>query len=172
MRHPLLTLALCCAAGSALAAGDEPGAYVSVHAGRASVSSDYADNSNDITLGAAAGYQYNRNVGVEVYTRSLSVDPFRGVLANAGYYPDQHYGIALVATAPLDEHFSFYGRAGIGSTRMKGTRSTLEDKNEADGSAGVGLGYAFNRNWSAQLETLYLTKSKVTLVSAGVRLSF
>lgn len=55
---------------------------------------------------------------------------------------------------------------------MQGTRSSLEDKNEADGSAGLGLSYAFNRHWAAQLETLYLSQSKVTLISAGVRLSF
>lgn len=172
MRNTLTALALLAAAAPSFAAPFEPGVYLAANAGRASVSSQYADSNNDVTLGAAIGYQFTPNLGFEVYNRSLSFNPFRSFLSEAGYYPDNHYGIALMGTAPIDEHFSFFGRAGIGSTRMKATRSTLDDRNETDPIVGVGVSYAFNRHWSLNLEGAYLTKSEVSLVSFGARFQF
>jgi opacity protein-like surface antigen len=150
----------------------EPGAYAKVEAGRASISSDYADDSNDIALGAALGYQYTPNLGFEVYTRSLSLNPFRGAFAKAGYYPERHYGIAVLGTAHLDDHFRLYGRAGIGRTTMEPNRSSMDSHDETDPVVGVGLGYAFNRHWSINLEATYLTKTEVNLVTVGVRWQF
>ena len=167
------TLALLGAAASALAqTAFEPGLYVSINAGRASVSSNYTDDSNDITLGAATGYQLTRNLGFEVYTRSLSFNPFRGFLAEPGYYPDRHYGIALMGTLPLDQHFNVFGRAGVGRTRMQSTRASIESYDETDPTVGLGLSYAFNRNWSLNLEATYLTKTDVHLISFGGRYQF
>jgi opacity protein-like surface antigen len=173
MRHTLTALALLAASAASFAApAFEPGVYLAANAGRASVSSKYVDNSNDITLGAAVGYQYTANLGFEVYNRSLSLSPFRGLFSEAGYYPDNHYGISLMGTAPLNEHFSLFGRAGVGRTEMKGNRTTLADKTETDPMVGVGVGYAFNRHWSLNLEGSYLTKSEVRLISFGARFQF
>jgi len=171
MRHALTALALLAAIPS-YAAPFEPGVYIAANAGRASVSSRYADSSNDVTLGGAIGYQFTPHLGFEAYNRSLSFNPFRGFLSEAGYYPDNHYGVALIGTAPLGEHFSLFGRAGLGSTSMKATRSTLDDRSETDPIVGVGLSYAFNRHWSLNLEGSYLTKSEVSLVSFGARFQF
>ena len=85
---------LAASAPSFAGTGFEPGLYVGVDGARASVSNKYADSSNDISLGAATGYQFTPNFGFEVYTRTLSFNPFRGFLSEAGYYPDRHYGIA------------------------------------------------------------------------------
>lgn len=177
MRHLILcaaALALLAAAAPSFAApgGFEPGLYIGVDAARASVSSKYADSSNDISLGASTGYQFSPNFGVEVSTRSLSFNPFRGFLADAGYYPDQHYGIAAIGTVPLDGHFSFFGRAGVGRTTMKATRNTLADRTDTDPVVGVGVRYAFNRNFSLSLEGTYLSKSEVKLISFGGRYQF
>jgi opacity protein-like surface antigen len=170
MRLIFSALALSLAAAPAFAF--EPGAYAAIDAGRASISSQYADNSGDITLGAALGYQYTSNLGFEFYTRSLSLDPFRGAFAPTGYYPDQHYGVAVLGTAHLDDHFRAYGRVGIGRTSMKPNRSGLDNHDQTDPIIGVGVGYTFNRNWSIQLEGSYLTKSEVSLITAGVRWQF
>lgn len=151
------------------AAGFEPGLYVAVNAGRASVSSDYVDDSNDITLGAATGYQFNRNFVVEIYTRSLSFNPVKRVLA--GYYPERHTGIALMASAPLDDKISGYARLGIGSTAMTATRASLEVA-ETDPAIGIGGSYAFVRNWSLDIEATRLTKSEVNLLTVGLRYKF
>jgi opacity protein-like surface antigen len=173
MRHALTALALLATAAPTFAAPFDPGVYLAVFGGRASISSKYADSStSDIALGGAIGYQYTPNLGFEVYSRSLSLDPFRGLFSEAGYYPDSHYGIALMGTAPLNDHFSLFGRAGIGSTTMKGNRSTLEDRNETDPMVGVGVSYAFNRHWSRKQEGSYLTKSEVSLISFGARFQF
>lgn len=163
-----LSLALAASSASAF----EPGVYASIDAGRASISSDYADDSKDIALGASLGYQYTPNFGFEVYTRGLSLNPFRGALAPAGYYPDRHYGVALLGTAQLDNHFRLYGRAGIGRTTMEPNRSNLSSHDETDPVVGVGIGYAFNRSWSINLEATYLTKTEVNLVTLGARWQF
>lgn len=160
------------ATAPAFAQSFEPGVYLSADIGRASISSRYADNSGDATLSAAVGYQYTPNFGFEVYTRGLSLDPFRGAFAPAGYYPDTHYGIAALGTAHLDQHFRLYGRVGIGRTSMKANRSGMADRDETDPIFGVGVGYGFNRNWSLNLEASYLTKTDVSLVTFGVRYQF
>jgi opacity protein-like surface antigen len=150
----------------------QPGVYLSTDIGRASISSKYVDDSGDATLSAAIGYQYTPALGFEVYTRGLSLNPFRGAFAEAGYYPDSHYGIAVLGTAHLDQHFSLYGRAGIGRTSMRANRSSLGGRDETDPIIGVGAGYNFNRNWSLNLEGSYLTKTEVTLLTFGVRYQF
>jgi opacity protein-like surface antigen len=160
------------ATAPAFAQSFEPGLYLSADIGRASISSKYADNSGDATLSAAVGYQYTPNWGFEVYSRGLSLNPFRGLLSEPGYYPDSHYGIAALGTARIDQNFRIYGRVGIGRTSMKGSRSSMGDRDETDPIVGVGVGYAFNRNWSLNLEGSYLTKTEVSLVTLGVRYQF
>lgn len=77
MRVFISAAILSLAAASAVAEpGFQPGLYASVDIGRASISSKYADNSGDITAGGALGYQYTPNLGVEVYSRGLSLNPF------------------------------------------------------------------------------------------------
>ncbi|OEZ48657.1 outer membrane beta-barrel protein [Duganella sp. HH105] len=176
MRHTFLSAAalalLAASAPSFAAPGFEPGVYVGIDTARASVSSKYADNSNDISLGANTGYQFTPNFGFEVYTRSLSFNPFRGFLADAGYYPDSHYGIAALGTVPLDARFSLYGRAGVGRTTMKATRVSMADRTDTDPVVGLGVRYAFNRSFSLSLEGTYLSKSEVSLISFGARYQF
>ena len=172
MRLLIIAAALLAVASPSSAAPFEPGAYLGVSAGRASVSSQYADDSSDISLGGTVGYQYTPNFGFDVYTRSLSVDPFRGVFAEAGYYPEHAYGIALQGTVPLNERFSLFGRAGIGRTSMRGTRIDMPDRDETDPMVGVGVSYAFNRQWSITADASYLTKTEVSLFSFGARFNF
>lgn len=150
----------------------QTGVYVDLSAGRASVSSKYADDSNDVSFGAAIGYQASANLDFQVYTRSLSLNPFRGVLADAGYYPDRHYGVAVLGSAPLGDSLSAYGRLGVGQTTLVANRTYLEDKHETDPIIGIGVRYAFNRTVSARLEASRLTQSDATLVTAGVRFQF
>lgn len=172
MRRILTTLAVSLLALPALAEPFEPGPYLAVNAGRATISSKYADRTGDLTLGAALGYQYTQALGVELYTRSLSLNPFRGVLSEAGFYPDTHYGIAALGSMHIDQHTRLYARLGIGRTTMKGNRSGMNNHDDTDALLGVGTGYAFNRNWSMTLEGSYLTNSEVTLLSAGLRYQF
>lgn len=173
MRFFLRAAILSVAATSAFAEpGFQPGLYAAVDIGRASISSKYADNSGEVTAGGALGYQYTPNFGVEVYSRGLSLNPFQGAFAEAGYYPDTHYGIAVLGTTHLDDHFRLFGRAGIGRTTMRANRSAMEDRNQTDAVFGAGVGYAFNRSWSLNLEGSYFTKSEVSLLTLGARYQF
>lgn len=148
------------------------GVYLSTDVGRASVSSQYADDSSDGALSLALGYQYSPHLAVEVYTRGLSLNPFRGAFAEAGYYPDSHYGVAAIGGTNLTESVRLFGRAGVGRTTMKGNRSALADKHETEPIVGAGVGYALSRNWSLNLEASYLTKSEVSLFTVGARVQF
>jgi len=174
MRGLLLSLAALAAAftAPAMAAEFTPGVYLAVDTARASVSSKYAESSNDISLGGRIGYQYTPNFGFDVYSRSLNLNPFRDIFTEAGYYPERHYGIAAQGTVSLNERFSLYGRAGIGRTSMHATRTTMEDKDETDGLAGVGVSFNFSRQWSMNAEASYLTKTEVKLISLGARFQF
>lgn len=168
-----LSVALVAMAAQAYAAAQfTPAAYAGAGLGRASVSSKYVDDSNDISFNALLGYQATPNLGIEAYTRSLSFNPFRGLLSDAGYYPDQHYGLAVVGTAPLDEHFSIYGRLGVGSTKLHSTRTSIADKHETDPLISAGASYSFNNNWSVNMDLSRLTKSEVNLISTGLRYQF
>jgi len=149
-----------------------PGPYIDINGGRVSVSSKYADDSNDLAFGAGAGYQFSRSLGLELYTRSLSLNPFRGLLSEAGYYPDRTNGVAIIGAAPMSDHFSITGRLGVGQTTLKSNRSDLSDQHQTDPAIGVGIRYDFNRTVSAELEAIRLTKSEATLVSAGLRFQF
>lgn len=168
-------IAVCLLALAAPAYAQSPstsGPYIDLNGGRTSVSSRYADDSNDLTFGAGIGYQFSRSLGVEVYTRSLSMNPFRGLLTEAGYYPDRTNGVAVIGAAPMNDHFSVTGRVGIGRTTLKSNRSNMSDQHQTDPVIGVGIRYDFNRTVSAELEAIRLTKSDATLVSAGVRFQF
>ena len=176
MRYTIISAAalalLSAAAPSFAAPGFEPGVYAEVTGGRTSVTSKYAANGDDVSLGAALGYQYTPNFGFEVYTRSLSFIPLAAMLSSPGYYPDQHYGIAAIGSLPLNESFSLFGRAGLGRTTMKPNRSGMSDRTDTDAVVGLGVRYAFNRNFSLSLEGTYLNKSEVSIYSFGARYQF
>jgi opacity protein-like surface antigen len=172
MRGLILILAAVAVTPS-MAAEFEPGVYLAADTARASTSSKYAaDDDNDLSFGGKIGYQYTRNFGFDVYTRTLSMNPLRGLASEAGYYPDRNYGIAVQGTAPLNERFSVFGRAGIGRTKLQPNRTSLKDKEETDGMVGVGLSFNFSRQWSINLEGSYLTKTEVKLISFGGRFQF
>ena len=172
MRLLIIAAAALAVAGPSFAAPLAPGVYLGVSGGRASVSSKYADDDSDFSIGGAIGYQYTPNFGFDVYTRGLSLNPFRGMFTEAGYYPDRTYGIAAQGTMPLNERFSLFGRAGIGRTSMTATRSGMPDRDETDPMVGVGASYAFNRHWSIGVDASYLTKTEVSLFSFGARFQF
>jgi len=150
----------------------QTGVYTDMTSGRASVSSKYTDDSNDVSFGGAIGYQVNSSLGFEVYSRGLSLNPYRGLLSEAGYFPDRHYGIAVLGATPLGNRFSAYGRLGLGQTTMIANRNNLADKQQTDPVLGVGVRYDFNKTISAELEATRLTKSEATLVTAGIRIQF
>ncbi|MBA5690740.1 porin family protein [Rugamonas apoptosis] len=150
----------------------EPGAYVGLKLGRASISSKYVESGNDASGTLAVGYQATPTLGAEVFAQTLSFDPFKGLLAAPGNYPDSHIGVALLGSVPVSDQFGVYGRLGIGRTRMPSTRSSLPTTHETDPSIGIGASYAFNRQWSLNLEASRLTKTDVNFLTAGLRFQF
>jgi opacity protein-like surface antigen len=178
MRTLLITSSLATALSLALAspafASDAftPGVYFGLKLGRANISSKYVESGNDAGGALAIGYQATPNFGAEIFAQTLSFDPFKGLLAAPGNYPDSHIGIALLGSAPVSEQFSVYGRVGVGRTRMPSTRASLPTLHETDPSIGIGASYAFNRQWSVNLEASRLTKTEVNFLAAGLRFQF
>ncbi|MBA5640400.1 porin family protein [Duganella sp. LX20W] len=173
IRSPLATLLSLSLAMPAFADNVfEPGPYIGLNLGRASISSKYVESGNDASGALAVGYQATPNFGAEIFAQTLSFDPFKGLLAAPGNYPDSHIGAAILGSTPISNRLSVYGRLGIGRTKMASTRASLPTSHETDPSIGIGASYAFNRLWSANLEASRLTKTEVNFLTVGLCLQF
>ncbi|NRR34045.1 porin family protein [Oxalobacteraceae bacterium] len=172
LSHSALAIMLAASSQVFAAPAFEPGVYVGADIGRASISSKYADDSKDVSLGFNVGYQATQNFGVELYTRSLNFRMFNGVFGDSSYYPDQHYGVAVLGAIPINERFSAYGRLGVGRTKMHSSVVAKKDYNETDPNIGAGVRFAFSQRWSMDVEFSRLTKSEVNILSTGFRFQF
>ncbi|NHZ83998.1 outer membrane beta-barrel protein [Massilia sp. CCM 8695] len=175
MRMMYSSALLALAAGfslSASAAPDGAGAYAGTSIGQARASNKQIERDN-VSFGLRAGYQFNSNVGVEVFTNTLS-------FIEAPYYfehrheafPEEHYGVAVTGAVPLGGRFSLTGRAGIGRTKMHAASPRYSDYNETDPSIGAGVRFSFTPHLSINAEAMRLTKTKVTVLSTGFRYQF
>ncbi|HEX8615888.1 MAG TPA: porin family protein [Telluria sp.] len=175
MRIILSSALVALAAGVSLpvsAVQTAPGVYVGLQAGQASSSNDRIER-DDMSFGLRTGYQINKNIGVELFTSSLSFIEVGYVFSSTEpAHPEEHYGVAVTGTLPLNERFSLTGRAGIGRTKMHSVALGRDDYNETDPSIGGGVRYDFNPHWSINAEALRLTKTKVTVISTGFRYQF
>ena len=122
------------------------------------------------------GYRFNRYVGVEASyidwgEVTASVNTGARVAAK-----QQSYGLAAVGTIPFGERFELFGKAGFLQTEQETRRitprpSTL-DRDETELHYGLGVKYAFTRNWAVRGEWENTDKLKVELLSIGVEYRF
>ncbi|CUI02733.1 porin family protein [Massilia antarctica] len=175
MRFMFSSAVMALAAGFSLpasAAPDGAGAYAATTIGQASSSNNRIER-DDLSFGLRAGYQFNTNVGVEVFSNTLSFIemPFYAYNSHE-YHPEEHYGVAVTGAVPLGGHFSLTGRAGIGRTKMHAVSARDSNYNETDPSIGVGVRFSFNQHISINAEAMRLTKTRVTVISTGFRYQF
>lgn len=164
MKKSLIAVLLGCVLAAPLFAYAED-SYVSVTVGNSEY--HHADFNEDATgVGIAYGQSITDNVGYEVgYVHFGDVKP-SGFKLNA-----QSVYLAGVGTYPLTEAFSVYGKLG----------ATVNYYDDGDSETklrplvGAGLGYKFNKEWSAGLEYVYFgeySDLKLSMWSANLRYHF
>ncbi|NHZ42677.1 porin family protein [Massilia aquatica] len=175
MRMILSSALVALAAGvsmPAVAVQNGPGVYVGFQAGQASSSNDRIER-DDLSFSPRAGYQFNKQLGVEIFSTSLSfIEVGYSFNRNEPAHPEEHYGIAVTGAIPLGERFNLTGRAGIGRTKMHAVGFGKDDYKETDPSIGGGMRYDFNQHWAITAEAMRFTKTKVTVISTGFRYQF
>ncbi len=135
-----------------------------------------ACDGTDTSWKLLGGYRFNRHVGVEA-----SYIDWGEVTAtfNAGAQvaAKQHsYGLAAVGTIPVAERFELFGKAGLLKTEQETRRITpaplTVNRDDTEFHYGVGVKYAFTRNWAVRGEWEKTDKLKVELLSIGVEYHF
>jgi OOP family OmpA-OmpF porin len=143
----------------------EPGSFyggadlgVTMHGSR-----DYTQTS----YGAFLGYNINKNFAVEANYRRLYAQDIYGY----GSKEDQA-GLSLIASQPLTESLSVYGRVGV--NRLTDTFTDGASKYTGHAThllAGVGLGYKLTEKVSARVE-VQRPDGHLTNLSTGISYSF
>lgn len=121
------------------------------------------------------GYRFNRFVAAEAsYVDWGEVTAtVRVGTQNVGVKASQHsYGLAAVGTLPIGERFEVFGKAGFVQTEQETTSTRTVSRDETEFHYGLGLKYAFTRNWALRGEWENTEKLKVELLSIGVEYRF
>ena len=90
-----------------------------------------------------------------------------------GVKASQHsYGLAAVGILPVGERFELFGKAGFPQTEQDTTSTRTVGRDETEFHYGLGVKYAFTRNWALRGEWETTDKLKVELLSIGVEYRF
>jgi OmpA-OmpF porin, OOP family len=121
------------------------------------------------------GYRFNRYVAAEAMYIEWGEVTASTTAARAS--AKQHsYGLAAVGTLPIGERFELFGKAGFlmseQETRLSAVGSSTVNRDETELHYGVGVKYAFTRNWALRGEWESTEKLKVELLSIGVEYRF
>jgi OOP family OmpA-OmpF porin len=122
------------------------------------------------------GYRFNRYVAAEasyIDWGEVTVGTNTGARAAA---TQSSYGLAVVGTFPIGEGFELFGKAGFLKTEQETRRITPRpstfDRDETELHYGLGVKYAFTRNWALRGEWENTDKLKVELLSIGIEYRF
>jgi OmpA-OmpF porin, OOP family len=121
------------------------------------------------------GYRFNRYVAAEASYIHWGEVTASTTTARAS--ADQHsYGLAAVGTVPLGPGFELFGKLGFlhteQETRLNAVRTSSVDRDETEFHYGLGVKYAFTKNWALRGEWENTDKLKVELLSIGVEYRF
>jgi len=99
----------------------ESGAYIGVTVGSSKTDNPYPGNTvtkdTDTVGSILAGYQYNKNLGVEVFYAGVGkLEANCGAGCSASIKGDA-VGINVVGTAPISDMFALYAKLGYASTK-------------------------------------------------------
>jgi len=151
-----LSIVLAAAAAAALPAfAADNGAYVGLSAGKADWKADSVNGVTGDSSGTAgkvfAGYQFNKNLGLELGYADL------GKFGGAGTGSARAHATSLDAVGMLpigDSAFSAIGRVGVANTRTR-TTSVLgvdDSSSGTDVKAGLGVQYNLSKNAALRAE--------------------
>ncbi len=152
-----------------LAAGksrsDIDGAGITASQGPAGLTiSNLSRDSKDNAYKAFLGYQFNRNVGLEVGYFHLGQFKYDATTSAGNLHGQtnvQGANVDLVGTLPVSENFSLIGRAGVNWARSRGTytgsagfvpSNPTPSQREVNGDVGIGVQYAFSPSFLMRAE--------------------
>lgn len=164
------------------------GFYVGASAGR----SDFGVGAGDLglTTGSAddsdtaykifGGYNFNKNIGVELAYVDLGEVSFNGTVGATpvnGKIDTQGFNISAVFTAPINDRFSIFGKVGAFAWDADFAASSAAVRATASGSstdfsAGLGAAYNFNKNLSVRTEYEYFDDVDANLWTVGLAYKF
>ncbi len=125
----------------------------------------------DTSWRVLGGYRFNRYVGVEAtYVDWGEVTASTNTARVSA--KQNSYGLAAVGTMPLGERFELFGKAGFLNTEQETTSTRTVTRDETELHYGLGVKYAFTRNWALRGEWENTDKLKVELLSIGVEYRF
>jgi OOP family OmpA-OmpF porin len=155
-----IAVAIALAATSFAAAAAEPTPfYVGADLGATKV--DHSDNDN--SFGIFAGYKFTPNIAVEAGYRKMGEFRVYGVPVDMN-----QTAISLLASAPVADKLSVYGRLGYNRLEAEAYGHKAHD----NGSLyGIGVSYAFTKEVAARIEWQRPSSDSQNL-SVGVAYSF
>jgi OmpA-OmpF porin, OOP family len=171
--------------GSAAVRAQGPGFYLGAALGQATFKEWCDTGGSAITLASCedtdtswkllGGYRFNRYVAAEA--SYIDWGEVTASTTSARVSADQHsYGLAAVGTLPVGQGFELFGKLGFvhteQQTRLNAARSSSVDRDETEFHYGLGVKYAFTRNWALRGEWENTDKLKVELLSIGVEYRF
>jgi OOP family OmpA-OmpF porin len=123
-----------------------------------------ADKKTDTGFKLYGGYNFNQNWGIEGGYNDLG-DSYsaKGTIGGTPYTITGMKGynvyFAGTGTLPMTNEFSLFAKLGVasnhtdgGTVTVAGTTGTVGSETHTDLLFGVGLSYAFTKNWAARLE--------------------
>jgi OOP family OmpA-OmpF porin len=120
------------------------------------------------SYGAFVGYQLNPAIAVEAGYRRLA----RSTEANFVDVRAKQRSVSLIATAPLNDGLSVFGRLGFNKIKSQVTSgATMVQENRGQFLYGVGMGYDFTKEISGRVE-FQKPSNNVNNVSVGVSVKF
>jgi len=150
--------------------------YVGLSLGSARQAARAPNDTNDLLMGWAVGYNVNRTLAFELFGHAYLFGSWGGLFGRvsgrpeAAEFADDHGGIAAIGALPLGDAWRLRGRVGIGRTKVgifaaqSGDFTGTAHRTEA--SLGVGLACDPSPNWTLSLDTARLAKTKVGPTSA------
>lgn len=162
MKKLVVGLGVAALALSTTAMAANEGWYAGVEAGydkysNTGVDSTYATTYPGVkvtdTSGLAAaikgGYNFTQNFGVQVALTKYSDMKFKDTAGDSQTVKVSSADIMAMGYLPLDDQFDLFG--GVGIARVVGKASHSDDSKETRPKALVGVSYALDQNWSANL---------------------
>lgn len=172
MKKPILALALTIFAfGVALPAAAQQAAspwYVRGAIGTSIYDLDGSSGNKGLSLNLGVGYALSKNILIELGYADFGSFTSSGLTGEA-----KSLYLGPVFSAGISDAVSIYGRVAAASTSRTSSTSRFSESDRASEIlGGIGLGYQYAPNMAATWEYQKVSKSDVTAINVGVRVSF
>lgn len=132
----------------------------------------------DTSWKVLGGYRINRYLSAEatyIDWGEVTATVIAGQRAEVAA-AQKSYGLAAVATLPLGERFEVFGKLGLlqhdVETRRVSPNPNTVERDETEVHYGLGMKYAFTKNWAVRGEWENTDNLKIDMLSIGVEYRF